>query len=506
LFALLLLANQGVAADQLDDLLRKVPDRANTVVVIEREAILRSPLAARLGWAKKSEADYLAGISAIPPGASKLVFAAQLVPGSLGSSWVIGLMQMKNDVSIAEVARREKHSVDNLAGFPVVLCPRDAYFVEMGPRLVGTMHPANRQELARWLRSIKRSSQPTLTPYLQQAVGNGSDQSQIVLAIDTLDMVDTKEIRAHLGQSKVLAGQNVELDAAAKVLAGLRGLRLVISINDGIHGELHLDFADSITPIAPFVKPLLLETLDHMGAALDQLGSWNAAPADTSAVLTGTLSPRTLRQVLSFFHTPPPTQGFESVRQPEIVPPPGDPKAVASQRYFRSIQTMLNDLAEIKSKTYIGIAYWYEKYAKDIDQFPMLNVDPELLNYGLGVSVMLRSIAGSLRGAPIQNELLDQYKGQASFSTPGYYNYRVGPGYAYAWGYPGSYWEVNNYNEVIRAQSQAAAAGNEARKTAWNLVLEKTNIIRQRMVVKYHVEFGSSMSTTGGSQLRTIDK
>ena len=147
LFALLLLANQGVAADQLDDLLRKVPDHANTVVVIEREAILRSPLAARLGWAKKSEADYLAGISAIPPGASKLVFAAQLVPGSLGSSWVIGLMQMKNDASIAEVARREKHSVDNLAGFPVVLCPRDAYFVEMGPRLVGTMHPANRQEL-----------------------------------------------------------------------------------------------------------------------------------------------------------------------------------------------------------------------------------------------------------------------------------------------------------------------------------------------------------------------
>jgi hypothetical protein len=178
------------------------------------------------------------------------------------------------------------------------------------------------------------------------------------------------------------------------------------------------------------------------------------------------------------------------------------------------VQTVLGDLTEIKNKSYNGIAYWYEKYAKDIDQLPILNVDPELLNYGLGVSVMLRSIAGSLRGQRISNELLEQYKGEVSFldaNSPWYYY--TGPGYWWTYGYPSwygypsAYYQIAANNDITRLQSQSAAVGNAARKTAWNLVVEKSNLLRSRMVAKYNVEFPATLSTRGGnSQLRAIDK
>jgi hypothetical protein len=506
--SLLLLSTQGLAQDSFSDLLRRVPEQANVVVLIDRDALLASPLSVREGWAKTSEANYMAGASAIPPGADKLLYAAQLIPGTLGNTWEIGLAVMKTKVSMDEVARKEKHAVDTLAGFPVVLCPRDAYFVQIDPQVIGTLHPGNRQQLARWLQFVKRNKHPVVSAYLQDTLRNVSDKSQIALAVDTLDMADVKDIRRVLTLSRVLADKKPDLDATAKVLAGLQGIRVTLAVDDRIHGEMHLDFSDSVAPIVPFIKPLLLEALGFVGAALDELADWKVVPGETSVVLQGTLSTRTLRQFLSVVHTPPPTQAHAS----EMVPPPepsndnGDPKAAASQRYFKSIQTVLNDLADIKSKSFNGIAYWYEKYAKDVDQLPILNVDPELLNYGNGVSVMLRSIAASLRGTRMNKELLDQYKGEATFSTPSYYNYWSGPGYWYAYGNPGSYYEINNYNAIIRLQSQAASADDVSRKMAWNLVLEKSNLVRQRMVAKYNVEFGAAMKTGSTSELKTTDK
>src|SRR5581483_2526028 len=83
--ALFILVSGSRAQDSFTDLLRLVPDHANTVVLIDRDALLASPLSVRERWAKISEANYMAGASAIPPGAKKLVYAAQIVPGTLGS-------------------------------------------------------------------------------------------------------------------------------------------------------------------------------------------------------------------------------------------------------------------------------------------------------------------------------------------------------------------------------------------------------------------------------------
>ncbi len=501
---LFLATSSSQAQDSFTDLLRLIPDHANAVVLIDRDALLASPLSLREGWAKISEANYMAGVSAIPPGAKKLVYGAQLVPGTLGNTFEIGVALMKNNVSMSEIARKEKHAADTLAGFPIVLCPRDAYFVEISPQIVGTMHPANRQQLARWLQFVKRNRQPVVSSYLQETARNVSEKSQVALAVDTLEMADVKDVRRLLSLSRVMAGKKADLDAAAKLLAGLRGIRVTLSVDEHINGEMRLEFSDSVAPIASFIKPLIIESLEFAGAALDELASWKAVPGETSVTLTGTLSTRTLRQVLSLVHTPPPTQTpvVEAGAPPDSAPAaPADPRVSASQRYFKAITTILNDLTEIKSKTYNGIAYWYDKYAKDIDQLPILDVDQDLLAYGTGVSVMLRSIAGSLRGQKITHELLDQYKESEWGITPGYYSYWSGPGYWWAYGYPSSYYEVNNFNYIIRQQNQAVAAGDAARKTAWNLVLEKTTLIRQRMVAKYNVEFPLSSGAT--SELKT---
>lgn len=507
--------------DDFSNLLRRVPENANALVLIDRDALLSSNVAIREGWAKRSEANYLAGTSTIPPGTSKLIFAAQLKARTLANAWEIGLAQTNRPISMAEVARVEKNPVEKLAEFPTVLSPRDAYFVEFGPHIIGTLQPADRQELARWLRFAKGNRKPVVSSYLQDSLRNVTEKSQIVLAIDTLDMADVPFVRAYLRLSKVASAKKVNPDAVASLLAGLRGARMTISVHDTMLGELRLDFAESTQPVAGFIKPLVLEALDQMGAALGELADWKVAAVDRSVVFTGTLSTTTLRQLLAPVHTPAPT----NPGTPEVtsVSPPAkassatanNPQLDASLAYYQSIQTILNDIAEIKSKSYNGIAYWYEKYAKQIDQLPILDVDPEVRNYGLGVTVMLRTIAGSLRGQRISNELLDQYESEVSFldaSNPWHYYAGPGYGYGYPWwggwyGYPSFYYSVANNNQITRIQSQSTAVGDAARKTAWNLVLEKSTLIRERMVAKYHVEFPATLSTQAGtSQLKAMDK
>src|SRR5262249_55756617 len=74
--------------------------------------------------------------------------------------------------------------------------------------------------------------------------------------------------------------------------------------------------------------------------------------------------------------------------------PGADPKAVASLMYYRSLTTMLDELrTERTTKTISQRGYWYQQYASKIDSLPVLNVDPDLLNFGGALSQTLRKMA-----------------------------------------------------------------------------------------------------------------
>ena len=72
-----LLATTGhLVADTFQDLLKRVPEQANALLLLDVEAIHNSAHGRRENFASNHENDYLNGVTAIPPTVSKLVVAS----------------------------------------------------------------------------------------------------------------------------------------------------------------------------------------------------------------------------------------------------------------------------------------------------------------------------------------------------------------------------------------------------------------------------------------------
>jgi hypothetical protein len=172
----------------------------------------------------------------------------------------------------------------------------------------------------------------------------------------------------------------------------------------------------------------------------------------------------------------------------------------ASKTYYSKVIALLRDL-KIDSrelKTWGNLALWMEKYANRIDQLPVVNVDPELLEYGSKTSETLRQASSTLRrglasGGQAARNVPTQYKSYTYGDVYGY-TYRwglFGAGYI-PYGYANTVTVVDNV-ETDRLRSKARSnTVNQAVSDARPLVEELSRLsgeIRKKMSTKYSVEF-----------------
>jgi hypothetical protein len=82
------------AAD-FNDLLRRVPPGANAMMLIDANAVMKSPIAVRNGWKSKQEAAYVKKPFLLPPEADRVVIAAQLRPNDgFRMNWQLATMSL----------------------------------------------------------------------------------------------------------------------------------------------------------------------------------------------------------------------------------------------------------------------------------------------------------------------------------------------------------------------------------------------------------------------------
>jgi hypothetical protein len=298
---LVLAGSPRTAAQSFADLLKRAPADANAIILVDVASILKSPLAVKERWAEKHRTDYTAGAIGIPPAVDKLVVTAQVNPGNLENVWEIALAVMNRDVAPADIARGEAGTPDKVAGQPVVLSPRGSYYVTLGPRMLAAQRPANRQQLARWLQQTARTTQSGLSPYLQAAAASVGRPAPIVMAFDTTDVLDPEGVRTRLKRSRSLANQKVDPEQLTQLFTGMRGVQFALRVDQAIRGELRLDFATPPAALAPVAKPLILDALEAIGAANDEVAQWTSRLLGTTIVLEGGLSPAGARRLLSHF-------------------------------------------------------------------------------------------------------------------------------------------------------------------------------------------------------------
>ncbi len=494
LLACLAVTSVQPAAAQLNDLVRRVPDRPNTVIVLDVEKVFTSPMAEKEQWGKKLLNAFESGMILVPPTASRFVLASQLDLDAMQPIWEVALLNVSEEMSIPEFAQRRGGAVDVVSGESAAALPDDTYVIKFGPTVVGAMKPANRQSVARWIESSRDANRRPLTPYLEEAVGYVQDiGTPIIIALDLEHALAPARIRARLGEMECLAGKSVDLDKLSQALASVRGVTLGITLVEKRYGGLKIDFAEDVSMTADFAKPLLLEVLANQGAMIDEFNDWTVNVTGKQISLKGVLEPSGMRRILSLLE-PPHSPDYTPAKASSGTQPEELTVALASQEYFKTIETMLEDLqGKRKSTEFVTwgqVGMWFERYAKKIDNLPILNVDDQLLDYGAFVSDSLRQSETAMKGigakSGMRKSQLGNYYTTQSYGVAGVNRWGNVSG-AYRWSTQEDLAAKGQAEAQVRTQERIS--GNANAHFIMQGIDQATSAVRRTMTKKYKMEF-----------------
>ncbi len=492
--ALMALASGRVAAAQVDHLVRRLPDRPNVVVILDVEKVFQSPMAETERWRETHLKAFEQGMIMVPPEATRFVLASQLDLETMEPIWEAALLNVSQEVSIPQVAESHGGKVDVVAGVSAVALADDTYVIKFGPTLIGAMTPANRQSVGRWIEASRDNNRQPLPPYLQEAVGFVQDVgTPIILALDLENALAPAWIRSQLGELESLAGKSVDLDKLSQALASVRGVTLGITLVQKRYGKIKIDFQEDVSATADFAKPLLLEVLGGQGLMIDEFHDWTVSVTAHQIALEGVLEPSGMRRILSLLE-PPNSANYTPAVASSGAKPEEKIIAYASQEYFKTIATMLDDLrGKRKSTEFVTwgqVGAWFERYARKIDNLPILNVDPEMLDYGVFVADSLRQSETAMKGIGAKS-------GMRKTQLPNYYSTR-----SWAVPVPVSRWRTGvvygwSAQENLAARGQAEAQirtqeriqGNANAHFIMQGIEQASSAVRRRMTQKYKLEF-----------------
>ena len=475
------LSAQAVSAQgRFDDLLMRLPDSTNALMLIDVEALRRSPLAVREGWQKQYESTYVNQPMILPPESDRLVLASQMNPNrGFAQAWEAAAISLTEPLSMRSIARAEGGYLDTIGGLEAAWTPSDAYFVSIDADTLGVMHPAHRQAVARWAETSRRSRSIVLSSYLRKAASGANRSTQIVLAVDLQGAVQPHSLQQRLRDSEYTRDDPGKQRKWADVIAGIQGVTLKMKIGTSALATLQVDFTDSAEVFGKDARSVVLGVLDRHGVGLAEMQDWTASVQGSSIRLTGKLSTPGMRQVFSLLELP--TSKFSTVKEADVSRSAStDPGyiAQASKRYFASVSTLLDDLqkefATNRDARRNMAPVVMERYGRRIGRLPILNVDEDLLAYGASVAESLGDVSVASRMAGVRSgvrksQLYGNY--QYSYDGNGYYS------------------ERSTQSIQTQMQREEQARASQVRFQTFKEIEDATVQIRNAMTRKYKLQF-----------------
>ena len=488
---------------QFEGMKYRVPADANTLILINAEKMFGSPVADRGRWEARRKAAYDAGISGLPPDGTEVLLAGRTDFEYGSSVWELGMLKLRGDRSVADVAQRYGGVMDQIAERDATRLPNDNYVVQLMSNLLAAYTPANRQDVKRWLSSTDVGGVSKLPSYLEQGFGYATKSgTPIVMALDVSGSVSAADVKTSLTSFQSLKDSGISAEPLTKLFAGIQGITLGITLQDQVVGAIRVDFAESPKILAEVGKPLLLEVLQKQGAMIEDLRQWQPSIEGNTFLLRGTFSESGTRRVLSVLELP--RSLSDAMQQTASTNAnPEDAQRLASQQYFQQITALLDDLRAKPKRsgvqTFGQAAIWYDKYARKIDGMSILNVDDDLVNYAASMAIALRQAEMIMKGVGMRSSVRtagnQPVSGGYSWSVGGY---RAGRGYnGGLYGAYGTTMGVGAGQASLRAkgQSDAIIRGQERTSGAanvqqvWQYIDESTAAIRRDLTRKYSADF-----------------
>lgn len=473
-------------ATSFEDLLKRVPESANALMLIDADGLFESPLGQAENWRAEAEQNSSGGLG-LAADATKAVVAMNTNLYTLQEVYKLAMVAMKSaPPGIGDLARREGGLLETVENTSVVWTPRDLYLFLVPPNVVGFVTPAERQKLGGWLQDIVVSPRNAVPGFADLAVSRVEAGAQIALAVDLDNAISPQMAIAWLNTIKSLETAKIDPKILGARLSTARSVTLTIEVARTIQSTLRIDFQQPVDYASIVAKDVVLALMENYGVLIPDIAAWTATVDGKTIELAGSLTRDSAQRILEIGRAPRLSPQLESLANapasesladgvPPVVEPTQNDVLKTSQMYFREVADMIDALKKQNVNTYASAKIWYDKYANQIEELPILGVDEELLDWGFSVARAFREMATGINYSA---------KNQ-TYTVAGRPN---GVGGAYYGGYGYYYANSIGYDQaVIKRQSDAALSTQLVGR--FEALETSVADMRRKMVEKYKVNF-----------------
>ncbi len=469
---------------QFEESAKWVPESANALVLVNAEKILQSEIAIKERWKSDRSKRFQSGATFLPPTTKRLLLAAQLDYEYMEAIQQVAVFEKSGaKIDILPLSKQVGGNIEKIGDYDAVLLPNDAYLVKIDGDTLVSMTPANRQVTSRWLRS-RNVATMSLSPYLTEAANFAAQNADVIVAFDLTDVIHPETVKSRVEESGLCSEDQV--GDVCKDLASIRGLTLGITINDKITGAIKIDFTGSPAVIGggEMGKEILIRVLEKNGIMIEDFRKWDVQVTGNQIRLGGPISRMGLRQISTLIEHPLAADfNTESGGGQNTV----DMKT-RSMQYFGAVQKLTEELRHKDFKAMTTYAKFFDKYARQIDNMSVLNVDPVVLSYGTYVADSFRSVSGGLLDVNLQKvrDRQTYAPGSANYHGRGSYSNWNGYTSRYGWG-----WSSNNQDtrNRQRVSGEARLKGEILGKEIMSDVAAHGAEVRAQMSEKYQADF-----------------
>ena len=454
---LIVLGSQVQAQSQsLSELLASTPDRANAILYVDsksvRSFVVGTPLHKDL-----------------PEAIGEVRIAADLDLKTFRPNWEIGYVSLTKLTEASNIATTLGGYVDSILNRTVVWSPNGSYIVPMANDQVGLVRPSDRKLVSRWLKKDKHVASEFLAKHAAQS----SQFFSVLLAVDIEDVFSPVAIEERI--SKLTSLKSLNAKQVVSLLSTLRGIRVVVSKKNLDDCIISIEFGSSPELLLPVARDFFVEVLERNQSSIPEAAKWTPSIDGNILSFRGTISPATLDDLLGIFTVQQQPSTLASNASNSSPNSSAEKMALeASKEYFSKVTGIVDRVRNYSASNTGDRAQWNARLANRIDELPTLNVDSDLVDFGVRVSKGLRGNVVAMQQANI------------NYGTTGAVNrgaVAYGNSYDYSVGY------VYDVNAPAKYQAVAQGVGNMSYRELISEIDQMIGDIRREMTNKFQVQF-----------------
>jgi hypothetical protein len=441
-------------SQSLSELLSSTPDRANAILYVDapsvRSFVVGTPLHKDL-----------------PESVGEVRIAADLDLKTFRPNWEIGYVSLTKMTDASGIATKLGGYVDSIMNRWVVWSPNGSYVVPMANNQVGLVRPSDRKLISRWLKKDKSAA----SDFLAKQAAQSSQFFSVLLAIDAEDVWSPIAIEERI--SKLNSIKSLNAKQVVSLLSTLKGIRVVVSKKNLDDCIISVEFGSSPELLLPVARDFFVEVLERNQSSIPEAAKWTPSIEGNVLSFRGTISPATLDDLLGIFTVQQQPSALAS--DTSSVSPNSSAERVAldaSKEYFTKVTGIVDRVRNYSASNTGDRAQWNARLANRIDELPTLNVDSDLVDFGIRVSKGLRGNVVAMQQANINY-------GTTSMVNRGTY----GNSYDYSGGY---YYDVN---APAKYQAVSQGVGNMSYRELISAIDQMIGDIRREMTQKFQVQF-----------------